>query len=100
MPRAREYPNGAARQAAYRARHRGQEPPLQGYLAALARTLHGELAAAVATGRSPVPAGLITARAEETLRNLIRHLREAREREEGTAEGQSGKAAQKGGEAG
>jgi hypothetical protein len=100
MAREREYPNAAARQAAYRARQRGQEAPRQGYLAALARTLHGELEAAVALGRSPVPAGLITARADETLRNLIRHLREAREREEAAAERQSGEAAQKGGEAG
>ena len=43
MPREREYENAAARQAAYRARHRAAELPLQGYLAALARTLHGEL---------------------------------------------------------
>jgi hypothetical protein len=100
MPREREYASAAARQAAYRARHRGEEPPLQSYLAALARTLHGELEAAVATGRSPVPAGLITARAEETLRNLIRYLREEREREEAAAERGPGEAAKKGGEGG
>jgi hypothetical protein len=97
MPRAREYENAAARQAAYRARQQGQEPPLQGYLAALARTLHGELSAAVASGRSPVPAALITGRADETLRNLIRYLREAREAEEAAAEPLSPKAEEKGG---
>jgi hypothetical protein len=100
MPREREYESAAARQAAYRARHRGEEAPLQGYLAALARTLHGELQSAVASGRSPVPAELITARTDETLRNLIRYLREAREREEAAAERRSGEAAKKGGEAG
>src|SRR5258707_538187 len=48
MPRQREYQNAAERQAAYRARHRAEEPPLQSYLAGLARTLHGELRDAVA----------------------------------------------------
>ncbi len=85
MPRAREYENAAVRQAAYRARHRAEEPPLQGYLAALARTLHGELRAAVAAGRSPVPAALVVRRADDTLRNLIRSLRAAREAEEAAA---------------
>jgi hypothetical protein len=79
MPREREYENAAARQAAYRGRHRAAEPPLQGYLAALARTLHGELQDAVVAGRSPVPAELVVRRADETLRNLIRYLRAARE---------------------
>jgi hypothetical protein len=97
MPREREYESAAARQAAYRARHRGQEPPLQGYLAALARTLHGELLAAVTAGRSPVPAALITGRADETLRNLIRYLRAAGEAEEATAELPIRKAGEKGG---
>jgi hypothetical protein len=86
MPREREYENAAARQAAYRARHRAAELPLQSYLAALARTLHGELRSAVAAGRSPVPAALITARADDTLRNLIRYLRAVREAEEAAAE--------------
>jgi hypothetical protein len=67
------------------ARHRAQELPLQGYLAALARTLHGELEAVVVAGCSPVPAALITARADETLRNVIRYLQEVREREEAAA---------------
>jgi hypothetical protein len=97
MPRARAYESAAARQAAYRARHRAQEPPLQGYLAALARTLHGELLAAVASGRSPVPAALITGRADETLRNLIRYLRAAGEAEEAAAELPIQKAGEKGG---
>jgi hypothetical protein len=86
MPREREYANAAARQAAYRARHRAQEPPRQGYLASLARTLHGQLQAAVAAGQCPVPAELVVARVDDTLRNLIRHLRAAREAEEKGAE--------------
>jgi hypothetical protein len=98
MPRERAYESAAARQAAYRARHRGQEPPLQGYLAALARTLHGELVAAVAAGRSPVPAELVTARADDTLRNLIRHLRAAREQEETAAVPRSPEVGKRGGE--
>jgi hypothetical protein len=82
MPREREYKNAAERQAAYRARHRAEEPPLQSYLAGLARTLHGELRDAVAAGRSPIPAALVVRRADDTLRNLIRYLRAAREAEE------------------
>ena len=97
MPRAREYENAAVRQAAYRARHRAEEPPLQGYLAALARTLHGELRAAVAAGRSPVPAELVVRRADDTLRNLIRYLRAAREAEEAVAMVATAAAGQKGG---
>jgi hypothetical protein len=97
MPREREYANQAARQAAYRTRHRAQEPPPQGYLAALARTLHGELQDAVAAGRSPVPAALVTARADDTLRHLIRYLRAARETEDAAMEAQSGEAEEKGG---
>ncbi len=97
MPREREYESAAARQAAYRARHRAQEPPLQGYLAALARTLHGELEAVVVARCSPVPAALITARADETLRNVIRYLREVREREEAAAGPPLRKVGEKGG---
>ena len=55
MPREREYENAAARQAAYRARHRAAEPPLQSYLAGLARTLHGELRDAVALMKRQAP---------------------------------------------
>jgi hypothetical protein len=97
MPRAREYENGAARQAAYRARHREEEPPRQRYLAALSRTLHAELKAAAAAGRSPVPAALITRRADDTLRNLIGYLREAREAEEAAAEARPAGPEEKGG---
>lgn len=86
MPRERQYESAAARQAAYRARHQDAEPPLQGYLAALARTLHGELRAAVAAGRCPVPAHLVVRRADDTLRNLIRYLAAVREAEEAGAE--------------
>jgi hypothetical protein len=91
MPRERQYENAAARQAAYRARHRAEEPPLQGYLAGLARTLHGELQAAVAAGRSPVPTQLVVRRADDTLRNVIRYLRAAREAEEAAAGKKGGK---------
>jgi hypothetical protein len=97
MPREREYKNAAARQAAYRARHRAEEPPLQGHLAALAHTLHGELEAAVASGRSPVPAALVVPRADDTLRHVIRYLRAAREAEEAATAG-SAEGAEKGGE--
>ena len=79
MARAKEYANQAERQAAYRARHREREPPRQGDLAGLARTLHGELITAVKEGRCPVPAELITGRADETLRNLIFSLRRREE---------------------
>jgi hypothetical protein len=87
MGRTKEYANAGERQAAYRARHREKEPPLQGYLAALARTLHTELRETAQVGRSPVPAELIGRRADETLRNLIRYLE--RLREEGDAGGDS-----------
>jgi hypothetical protein len=97
MPRAREYETAAARQAAYRARHRAEELPLQGYLAALARTLHGELVTAVASGRSPVPAALVVGRADDTLRNLIRYLRAAREAEEAAPAVPAWQAEKKGG---
>jgi hypothetical protein len=97
MPREREYRNAAERQAAYRARHRAEEPPLQSYLASLARTLHGELRDAVAAGRSPIPAALVVRRADDTLRNLIRYLRAAREAEEAAVEARSQEVEKKGG---
>ncbi len=97
MPREREYENAAARQAAYRARHRAEEPPLQSYLAGLARSLHGELQVAAAAGRSPVPAELVVRRADDTLRNVIRYLRAAREAEEAAVEARSQEAEKKGG---
>jgi hypothetical protein len=76
MARAKEYANGAERQAAYRARHRERAGPTQGLLAALARSLHGRLQEAAEAGVSPLPGELITSRADETLRNLIVYLRE------------------------
>jgi hypothetical protein len=97
MPREREYENAAARQAAYRARHRAEEPPLQSYLAGLARTLHGELRDAVAAGRSPIPPALVVRRADDTLRNLIRYLRAAREAAAAAAVGAAAAAGKKGG---
>ena len=96
MPREREYANAAARQAAYRARHRAEEPPLQSYLAGLARTLHGELQSAAAAGRSPVPAALVVGRADDTLRNVIRYLRAAREAEEAAVAARARETEQKG----
>jgi hypothetical protein len=74
MPREREYASNAERQAAYRARHREEEEPLQGYLAALARTLHGALRDAVRQGESRLPEELLGERADETLRRMIRYL--------------------------
>jgi hypothetical protein len=75
MPYERQYGTNAERQAAYRARHREREPPRQDLLAALARTLHGTLARAVAAGVSPLPPELLAARADRTLQNLIRYVR-------------------------
>jgi hypothetical protein len=75
MPRAREYKNNAERQAAYRARHPELQLPRQGHLAALARTLHGELREAQHAGRSPWPQELLGKNVEETLRHLIHYLR-------------------------
>jgi hypothetical protein len=75
MPRQREYANNAERQAAYRARHRDREPPTQATLAAYARSLHGWLREAVRAGHSPWPEGLLGAKADETMHNLIRYLR-------------------------
>jgi hypothetical protein len=75
MPREREYGTNAERQAAYRARHARERPPRQDLLAALGRSLHGELAAALRGGGSPLPKELLGARADETLRNLIFYVR-------------------------
>jgi hypothetical protein len=52
-----------------------------GYLAALARTLVGELKETARAGKSPVPEELMVGRADETLRNVISYLRELREEE-------------------
>jgi hypothetical protein len=80
MARGKEYESNAERQAAYRARHAEQQPVLQGYLAALGRTLHAELGDAVRSGESVLPAELLGKRADETLRNLIHYLRQNTER--------------------
>ena len=84
MPQAREYANNAERQAAYRARHRDREPPRQAVLATQARALHGWLGDAVRAGCSPWPRDLLGARADETMRNLVRYLRAHAEGEEGS----------------
>lgn len=75
MPREREFPSNAERQAAYRARHRDRKPPREDYLAALGRTLHIELEEAVAANQSVLPSELLGERADATLRNLIRYIR-------------------------
>ena len=75
MPGERISKNNAERQAAYRARHREREPPLQGELAALARSLHGRLGEAVRRGESRLPAELLGRSADETLRQMIRYLK-------------------------
>jgi hypothetical protein len=99
MGRAREYASAAARQAAYRARQEWKQPARQGLLAALARTLHGELVDAVAAERCPVPVEWVGGRAEETLRQMIRGVRGEREREEAEAAVDAQEAKEKGGEA-
>lgn len=80
MPREKEYATNAQRQAAYRQRHQSQQPPREDYLAALGRSLHGELQEAVATEQSVLPADLLGKRADETLQNLIRYIRRHTER--------------------
>lgn len=75
MPRPRHYQNNAEKQAAYRQRHAAQSPPRQGYLAALARSLHGELRQAVQAQQSILPAELLGVTADETMGNLIRYIR-------------------------
>jgi hypothetical protein len=82
MPLERQYATNAERQAAYRARHRDRELPRQDLLAALARTLHGTLARAVAQGVSPLPPELLGPRADRTLQNLIRCVRAELKEEE------------------
>ncbi len=75
MPRPRHYQSNAEKQAAYRQRHAAQQPPREGYLAALARSLHGELREAVRAQESVLPAELLGAAADETVRNLIVYIR-------------------------
>ena len=80
MARKKEYESNAERQAAYRARQADQQPALQGYLAALGRTLHAELGDAVRSGESVLPTELLGKRADETLRHLIHYIRSHTER--------------------
>jgi hypothetical protein len=75
MPRSRHYQNNAEKQAAYRQRHAAQRPPREGYLAALARSLHGELRQAVQAQQSLLPPELLGATVDETMSNLIRYIR-------------------------
>ena len=75
MPTPKEYASNAERQAAYRDRHRDREPPRQAALAALGRSVHGQLREAVRAGCSPWPKDLLGPRADETLRNLVFYLR-------------------------
>jgi hypothetical protein len=75
MPRPRHYQNNAEKQAAYRQRHAAQRPPREGYLAALARSLHGELRQAVQAQQSVLPPELLGATTDETLSNLIHYIR-------------------------
>jgi hypothetical protein len=74
MARERLYRNNAEKQAAYRARHAGQQFAPQRLLAHLGLELHGRLRQAVAAGTSRVPAPVVGTRADETLINLIRYL--------------------------
>lgn len=82
MPQAKVHANNAERQAAYRARHRDRERPRQRDLAMLARALHYHLEQATRQERSPWPPELLGARADETLRTLVRYVRAHYEGEE------------------
>jgi hypothetical protein len=74
MPRPKQYTDNAQRQAAYRQRHPEHRPPREDVLARLARSLHVVLEEAVQQPDCVLPAHLLGARADETLRNLIRYL--------------------------
>lgn len=74
MPRSKDYATNAARQAAYRQRHRAKQPPRQDLLAALGRSLHARFQEAVEAGQSVLPSELLGERSDETLRNLIRYI--------------------------
>jgi hypothetical protein len=74
MARERVYRNNAEKQAAYRARHPGQERAPQALLASLAEELHGRLRQALKAGTSRAPAVVLGKRADETLTNLIGYL--------------------------
>lgn len=75
MPRSKAYATNAERQAAYRARHPEQQALREDYLASLGRSVHAALESAVEDQQSILPGYLLGARADETLRNLIRYLR-------------------------
>jgi hypothetical protein len=75
MSRSKAYATNALRQAAYRARHPEQQSPREDSLAALGRSLHAVLESAVEDQQSILPASLLGARSDETLRNLIRYIR-------------------------
>lgn len=74
MPAERKYPSNAQRQAAYRQRHRQEQPATQALLAILARSLHGVFQEASAAGTNPLPADLLGGQPEQTLSNLIHYL--------------------------
>ena len=74
MPAERKYKNNAQRQAAYRQRHRQEQPATQAQLAILARSLHVVFEDASIAGTNPLPADLLGERADQTLRNLIHYL--------------------------
>lgn len=77
MPRERVYQNNAQRQAAYRDRHADRQSPREDLLAALARSFHSVLGDAVRENRSVLPARLLGRKADETLRNLLRYVRDS-----------------------
>lgn len=74
LPAERKYPSNAQRQAAYRQRHRQEQPATQAQLAILARSLHVVFEEAAAAGTNPLPADLLGGQPEQTLRNLIHYL--------------------------
>lgn len=80
MPRSKSYVTNAERQAAYRGRHPEQRPLREDYLASLGRSLHAELEGAVEDQQSILPDYLLGERADETLRNLIRYIRQHTDR--------------------
>ena len=74
MPTPKQYRTNAQRQAAYRARHSDKKAPREDALALLARSLHVVLEEALQQPGCVLPAHLLGARADETLRNLIHFL--------------------------
>lgn len=74
MPVEKKYESNAQRQAAYRARHPERHVATDAELAGLARYLQFVLSASVAAGTFALPDVLVSGRADQTLRNLIRYL--------------------------